>query len=220
MLILLIFSPVSSAQTCIKAIDSDSVFQKRKKRFINNKYLQNISSFDELIPTCIDKNDSSSYNYQYETYYIKEDLNKVWNTYKSLSLPESYCGQIVSFGFLYSKPQKKLIYLDSKSFKGMKEGQVFFINLSLLGGFKRLIVAYEVTKIDDLNNTIQFCYINNGVSEGTQRIILSATKEGYTKIQHNTVYKSQSAVRDKYIYPRFHKKIVKELHKNLIISLK
>ena len=102
----------------------------------------------------------------------------------------------------------------------MGEGQVFFINLDLLGGLKKLVVAYEVTKVDDDNKTIQFCYINNGVSEGTQRIILSKTEDGETKGHHNKIYRSQSKIRDKFLYPGFHKMIVKELHKNLMITLR
>ena len=218
-IILLIFNPLSSAQSCTDTIDTNHVFQKRKKKFIKNKYLLNINSFEELSPTCVDNNDTSSYCYQYETYYLKDDINKVWNSYKNISLPEIYSGHIVSFGFMYSKKKKKIFYIDSDSYEGMGEGQVFFINLDLLGGLKKLVVAYEVTKVDDDNKTIQFCYINNGISEGTQRIILSKTEDGLTKVQHNTIYRSQSKIRDKFLYPGFHKKIVKELHKNFRIAL-
>lgn len=220
LIILLIFCPVGSAQSCIKTIDRDHVFQKRKNKFIKNKYLMNVNSFDELNPTCVDNNDTSSYSYQYETYYLKEDINKVWKSYKNIALPEIYSGHIVSFGFMYSKKKREIFYIDSDSYDGMGEGQVFFINLDLIGGLKKLVVAYEVTKVDDENKTIQFCYINNGISEGSQRIILSKTEDGLTKVQHNTIYKSQSRIRDKFIYPRFHRKVVKELHKNLMITLR
>ena len=220
LVIIFIFSPLSFAQSCINTIDTDHVFQKRKKKFIKNKYLLNINSFDELNPTGIDDNDSLSYSYQYETYYLKEDINKVWKSYKNISLPEIYSGHIVSLGFMYSKKKKKIFYIDRNNYEGMREGQGFFINLDLLGGLKRLVVSYEITKVDDDSKTIQFCYINNGVSEGTQRIILSKTEDGHTKVQHNTIYRSQSKIRDKFLYPGFHKMIVKELHKNLMITLR
>jgi len=215
-----LFTFVSFSQNLTDSLDSQHIYQKGKKRFINNKYLKNIHSFDELNPTCVDESDSDSYNYQYETFYIKGNINKIWNSYKHLSLPDIYSGHIINFGFMYSKPQKRLFYIDSNNYDGMKEGQVFFINLDLLGGLKKLIVAYEVTNIDDQNKVIQFCYIKDGVSEGSQKIILSDAENGYTKVQHNTVYKSSSKLRDKYIYPPFHKRIVKEFHKNLMVSIK
>ncbi|MCF6185021.1 MAG: hypothetical protein L3J56_10465, partial [Bacteroidales bacterium] len=78
---------------------------------------------------------------------------------------------------------------------------------------------YEVTKIDDKKKMIQFCYINNGISQGSQRIFLYKTKEGFTKILHKTYYKSRSKLRDRRLYPIFHKRVVEELHHNLIKSL-
>lgn len=209
----------SFSQSCVESIDKDRIIQKRKKKFIKNKYLSGISSFEDLQPTCYNPKDSLSYNYQFHSYILKDNIDKVWRSYKTLGLSDTYAGHIVSFGFIYSKTKKQIIYIDSDNYKGMKEGQIFFINLDLLGGLKKLVVAYEVTKIDENNKTIQFCYINNGVSQGTQRIILSETENGFTRIQHNTIFKSDSKLRDKFLYRPFHKLIVKELHKNLEVSL-
>jgi len=215
------FSYDTFGQYLTDSIDIDHIYQNRKKKFVKkNKYLQDIRSFDELNPTCVNESDSAEYNYQSETFYIKGNVNNVWNAYKNLSLPEIYSGHIISFGFMYSKQQKKLVYIDSNNYSGMNEGQVFFINLDLLGGLKKLIVAYEVTNVDEQNKVIQFCYIKNGISEGSQKITLTKAENGITKVQHNTIYKSHSKLRDKYLYPGFHKKIVKEFHKNLIVSLK
>ena len=117
----MLFSIFSDAQMCVNIIDTDRVYQKRKKKFINNKYLEGINSFDELNPTCISSEDSLSYNYQYDSYVVEESINKVWQAYKTISLSDTYTGHIVSFGFLYSKNQKKLIYIDSDNYDGMNE---------------------------------------------------------------------------------------------------
>ena len=112
-----------------------------------------------------------------------------------------------------------MIYLKDEDYSGIQEGQILFIRLDLLMGLKKLVVAYEITKIDAKNKIIQFCYMSNGISEGSQQIILSETDAGYTKITHKTIFKSNSKFRDRRIYPSFHTRVISELHQNLLNSL-
>ena len=213
------FSTSVFSQSNIDSVDLDKVLQKRKKKFINNNYLKGILSFTDLFPKCYEEKDSSKYTVQNDIYFIEEDINTVWCQYKNISLEQSYGGQLVKFGFLYSKPKNKLVYLKDEEYSGLQEGQILFIRLDLLKGFKKLVVAYEVTKVDDENKIIQFCYMNKGISEGSQQIMLSETDTGNTKITHRTFFKSKSKFRDRRIYPGFHKRVVSELHQNLINSL-
>ncbi len=213
------FSKSVFSQSNIDSVDLDKVLQKRKKKFINNNYLKGIISFTDLFPKCYEEKDSSEYTVQNDIYFIEEEINTVWNQYKNISLEQSYGGQLVKFGFLYSKPKNKLVYLKDKEYSGLQEGQILFIRLDLLNGFKKLVVAYEVTKVDDENKIIQFCYMNKGISEGSQQIMLSESDTGNTKITHRTFFKSKSKFRDRRIYPGFHKRVVSELHQNLINSL-
>jgi len=213
------FSTSVFSQSNIDSVDLDKVLQKRKKKFINNNYLKGIISFTDLFPKCYEEKDSSEYTIQNDIYFIEEDINTVWSQYKNIDLEQSYGGQLVKFGFLYSKSKNKLVYLKDEEYSGLQEGQILFIRLDLLKGFKKLVVAYEVTKIDDENKIIQFCYMNKGVSEGSQQIMLSETDTGNTKITHRTFFKSKSKFRDRRIYPGFHTRVVSELHRNLINSL-
>lgn len=209
-----------SAQSNIDSINLDKIKQKRKKKFVKNKYLKNIISFNDLFPKCYNTKDSLKYTVQNDIYYVDKEINTVWNQYKSIDLKQSYGGSLVKFGFLYSKHDNKLIYMKDNEYPGLQEGQIIFIRLDLFRGIKKLVVAYEVTKVDDLNKVIQFCYINNGISEGSQKIMLSETEIGHTKITHRTFFKSDSKFRDRKIYPGFHSRVVSELHNNLIKSLK
>ncbi|MCF6367026.1 MAG: hypothetical protein L3J35_12595 [Bacteroidales bacterium] len=218
LLIFFLFSDnLSYSQSNIDSVDLTKVLQKRKKKFIKNKYLKNIVSFNELFPKCYNEKDSSKYTIQNDIYFIDENINTVWDQYKNISLKESYSGHLVKFGFLYSKPENKLIYVNDE-YSGLKEGQIIFIRLDLLKGIKKLVVAYEVANVDDENKIIQFCYMNNGVSEGSQKIMLSEAENGQTKITHRTFFKSDSKFRDKRIYPGFHRRVVSELHHNLMNS--
>jgi hypothetical protein len=208
------------SQTLISQINLQKIPPKVKKKFVHSRYIQNIETLNELYPSCYNTDDSSLYRFQKETFIIKEDINKVWKTYKTLNINDTYSGHIVDFGFIYSKNEQSIIYLDDTKYEGMKEGQVIFISLSLLGGVKKLIVAYEVINIDEENKSIKFCYINNGISTGSQEIRLYKSDNGFTRVTHNTLFKSNSKLRDITVYPFFHKKIVKELHSNLIHSIK
>jgi hypothetical protein len=207
------------AQSPVNQMNLKNVPRKIKKEILHSKYLENIHTFNDLHTSCFNPNDSGNYKFQTDSFFIKEDINTVWKQYKSLNINDSYSGHIVDFGFIYSKKEQSVIYFGDKNYKGMKVGQVIFISLNILGGLKKLMVAYEVTDIDEKNKSIRFCYITNGISTGSQEIILSKTDFGYTKIIHNTAYKSDSKLRDAMIYPFFHKMIVKELHSNLIHSL-
>lgn len=205
-------------QNTVNCINPQKIHQRHKYKFIHNKYLDKLSSLDSLQPECYQKNISETYHFQEDSFIVKENINTVWQKYKSISLKDAYSGSLVNLGFVYSKNKKKVYYVND-DYGGIHEGQIYFIRLNLLGGLKRIIVAYEVTKIDNKNKMIQFCYINNGISEGSQRIYLYKTKDGFTKIEHKTFYKSKSKIRDRWLYPEFHKKIVSELHHNLIKSL-
>ena len=217
-LFLFIFSFYASSQNAVDCINPHKIHQKHKNNFIHNKYLDNLSSLDSLQPECYQINESETYRTQDDSFIVEENINTVWQKYKTISLKDAYCGELVSLGFVYSKNKKKIYYLND-DYEGIHEGQIYFIRLNLLGGFKRIIVAYEVTKIDEKKKMMQFCYINNGVSEGSQRIYLYKTKEGFTKVEHKTFYKSHSKLRDQWLYPKFHKKIVSELHHNLMKAL-
>ncbi len=217
-LFLLPFSFVILAQCSVESINPKKIPLRHKYKFIHNKYLENITNLDDLYPDCYSKTDSDLYYSQEDSFIVKENINTVWNKYKTISLKDTYSGNLVNLGFVYSKNKHKIYYVND-DYEGICEGQVYFIRLNLLGGLKKLIVAYEVTKVDDEKKMIQFCYINKGISEGSQRVFLYKTKNGYTKIEHKTFYKSNSKLRDKRIYPIFHRKIVNELHNNLIVSL-
>jgi hypothetical protein len=89
------------------------------------------------------------------------------------------------------------------------------VNLRLLRGIKNLGVAFEVTRLDPVSRTICFCYLKDGVSQGSQEIKFTELPNGDTCISHLTHYRSHSAFRDRELYPIFHAKFVGEFHENV-----
>jgi hypothetical protein len=132
-----------------------------------------------------------------------------------MSPRNAWTGQLVKFGFLFSRPKNKFIYAENAN-EPIRVGNIIYVNLSLLKGLKNMGVAFEITRLDEPSKTICFCYLRDGVSQGSQEISFSEMSNGDTMISHVTHYKSRSAFRDRELYPIFHAKFVGEFHQNVL----
>jgi hypothetical protein len=210
----MVVSSLLYAQLPIATINLNRIHQKKVRELVQNQYQSGIVNFTDLKPTCYIVQDSLDYSIQKSSNVIREVIQKVWSRLKSLKPKDEYSGKMVSFGFLYSKRLNQVFYSDDE-FKDIEEGEIYFLNLKLLGGIKNIGVALEVTKVDEANKTIQFCYLNNGMTEGSQIVKLVGTSDGNTIISQETRYKNKSKFREKNLYPIFHQKAVNELHDNI-----
>ena len=61
--------------------------------------------------------------------------------------------------------------------------------------------------------------MQGGKSQGKQTIFFFPTKNGFTEIIHQTAFKSDSFIRDRYLYPYFHRIAINEFHRNMKKSL-
>lgn len=205
---------VCYAQLPISSVDFKRIPQKKVRNLVKLQHEKGIKCFSDLHPSCYSEQDSVRYSFQRSTHTIKEKIHKVWNKLKCLRPKDEYNSKMLSFGFLYSNRLNKIFY-SNDDFKGIEEGSIIFLNLKLLGGVKNLGVALEVTKVDSVNKIIQLCYLDNGMSEGTQEVKLIEDKEGNTEISQETRYRNHSKFREKRLYPIFHQKAVNELHDNI-----
>ena len=193
--------PVSEvkSQIATNAIDFAKVSQAKLRKMMQSLYLKGIKTFCELNPSCYLEADSSDYSVHRSSNLIKEDINEVWKNIKTINPKEIYTGRMLSFGFIYSKKEDKIVYCTDE-FNGIEVGQIIFINLRMAGGLKNLGVGLELTNIDEENKTIRYCYLQSGISHGTQEICLEKTEDGYTRITQTTHYKSKSKLLAKYNY--------------------
>jgi len=141
----------------------------------------------------------------------------VWDNLIHQSPSDEFDGRIVTFGLLYSKKSHNLLYNNEPN-SGIEEGQVLFFNLRMLRGIKNLAVALEVTKMDNDNKTVEYCYVDHGDTRGTQRFSLRPTPEGFTEIIQVTRYRCKSKLRDRRLYSFFHERIVMELFNSIKIK--
>jgi len=214
-LLLSAFSVFGFSQSRLDDIDLLKVPQKKIRHFIKNQENHNIHKFRDVKATYYAGQDTTQYQRVEKKYFIKENISKVWNCYKTTSPSESWKGKMISFGLLFDKSKNKVMYA-SDSFAGVDTGQVIYVNLKIMRGLYNLAVAFEIKAIDDINKAIIFCYVEGGKTSGEQLLQFVDTKNGYTEIIHSTLFRSDSRFRDKHLYRKFHLKAIDEFHRNIL----
>lgn len=203
-----------NAQFLLKDVDFKTIHQKSIKRYIEDQERKNIVCFDELMASCNVEKDMSGFSKHVAIYTIPDTITKVWKAYKKANPYKTWRGRFISFGLMYSRDDDNVRYKNFK-FSGIKKGQIMYVNLRFFKGMYNLATAFEVVEVDDNKKIIQFSYIDGGKAKGVQTMKFESTPEGYTKITHFTEYKSDSHIRDKYIYGHFHKKCIDQYHDNV-----
>lgn len=192
----------------IDSVNFNRIQHKQVRRLIARQKYFGIKTFNDIIPVCYSLTDSTIYRTYQKTGLIKQDINIVWDNLIHQSPSDEFDGRIVTFGLLYSKKLNKFFY-KNESYEGIEEGQILFFNLHVLG-IKNLAVALEVTRMDQEQKEIEYCYVDHGSTRGTQKFILKPTSDGNTTITQITKYKCKSRLRNQKLYSFFHERIVKE----------
>jgi hypothetical protein len=105
-------------------------------------------------------------------------------------------------------------------YPGLETGQIFFIEMRVLCGLVKFPVCFMVTQIDESLHAITFSYVSSGSSKGAQTISLVGNGKGGTKIIHSSIHQTENILRDKTLYPIYHRKAIKEVHRNIKNILK
>ncbi len=211
----LLISATSVAQVPGDILDFNRIPQKAVRELVSRENVRTANDFQHIATACYRKEDSLNYLTDVKTYVVKAGIGNVWEKYTNISPRNAWTGQLVKFGFLFSRPKNKFIYAENAN-EPIRVGNIIYVNLSLLKGLKNMGVAFEITRLDEPSKTICFCYLRDGVSQGSQEISFSEMSNGDTMISHVTHYKSRSAFRDRELYPIFHAKFVGEFHQNVL----
>lgn len=203
------------AQSAGDVVDMKKIPQRAVRKLVTTEKVRTASDFQQIATSCYHEEDSLKYKENLKTYIVRAGIGRVWQNYVNITPPKAWNGRMVNFGFLFSKPENTFVYAGNAS-EPIRVGNVIYVNLKFLRGLKNLGVAFEITRLDEENKTICFCYLKDGVSTGSQEIRFTEMANGYTKISHLTHYRSRSEFRDRKLYPRFHEKFVGEFHENIL----
>lgn len=204
----------SFGQVRLNELDFDKIQQEKVKDYIIEQQEHNIFTLADIKPSLNSNSSISGYRTIENEYLIKEHFQKVWQLYTQTNPCKSWNGKKVSFGLLLSKKEKKIVYNGDKMSK-IDTGQVVYLNLRLLKGLKNMATAFEVINVDREHQIIEFSYLNGNLSEGKQTLTFYETPKGFTRIIHTSYFKSDSAVKNYFLYPYFHTRITNEFHKNM-----
>jgi len=202
------------AQTQLSAVDVSKIEQKSIRDFLKKQIEGGIIYFEDFQPSVNTQTDSASFDFNEHVFNIKQSRYEAWNAYLSAHPAKIWQGRIVSCGLIYS-PRKKQVIFPEDTYPGLEVGQIFFVEMRLIFRLAKFPVCFIVTGIDDRKQTISFSYVASGSSKGAQTIRLISNGKGETRIIHSSIHQTQNALRDKTLYPIYHRKAIGEVHRNI-----
>jgi len=201
-------------QMCLTDIELDKISQDKIQEYLESQREHGIIAFSDVKPSLKTNSDIKGYFVRENEYQIKKGFEEVWSHYLYTNPSKAWNGKKVSFGFLFSKKEDKIVYCN-ENIQRIDTGMVVYLNLRLMSGLKNLATAFEFITIDKENKIIEFSYLSGNVSEGKQRIQFRETRKGYTRILHTSFYRSNTVLRNYLLYPYFHTRTTNEFHRNL-----
>ncbi|MCX6302681.1 MAG: hypothetical protein NTW82_10905 [Bacteroidia bacterium] len=215
LLMILGFSSLPSVSQSHKTIDLEEIPQKKIRKYLVSRSFDQMNDFSSIHASWKKDIDASDYNVIEKTFYLKNKLSNVWDFYRHINPVKMCNGRSIQFGLLISKPTNSVIYTNNPYLPEIDTGQVYFLNIRLMKGLFNIPVAFEIINIDQKQQIVEFSYIDNNKSLGKQTIQFFDNGEGRTKIVHRSYFKSESSLRDNLLYPHFHKKFIKDFHRNI-----
>jgi len=195
-------------------IDFSRIHNKEVESFIHDNNLLQLSDFADLESYSRHNPEIQGFHHHSKTFTIQKPLNEVWDAYKNIHPKLAWNGKMLKFGLQYCRKKNEISYMDDE-YAGASAGQIVLICVKVLNGLAKVAVGHEITGVNEKEKTIETSYLLKGKSLGCQQIQLKQCPKGFTEIKHHTLYKSGNWFRDKFIYPFFHTKAIKEFHSNI-----
>jgi len=202
------------AQICLNDVELDKISQDKVQKFVERQQQHGIETFEEIKPSLQTNADLMGYYVRENVYQVKKGVDEVWSNYLHKSPNKSWNGRKVSFGFLFSKKEDRIVYCDENISK-IDTGMVVYLNLRLMSGLINIATAFEIITIDEENKIIEFSYLSGNISSGKQRIEFFETPKGNTEILHTSFYECNNFPKNHFFYPYFHTRATNEFHRNL-----
>lgn len=207
-----------SGQMFLADVEFDKVDYIQVKHYVQEQIKNNTEKFSDVQPSLQPTASTEGFRFHEREYLIKDSLLKVWGHYVHTNPSIAWNASRFSFAMLFSKSNNLLVY-PNDCIDGINQGQVIYLNLNVLK-IKKLATAFEITTIDEREKVIEFSYVEDNITHGKQQLSFNQTRKGFTKITHRTYFKSQSVLRDHFLYPYFHTRLTNTYHRNMKHLLK
>lgn len=205
-------SAMQSHHSELPFLDVSRIKPKKVKKFLRDNGLSGPDDFIDFHSVCFDPSNSSEYSYHTRTYTFNRNIDEMWEVYKTIHPNESN-GKMISFALGYCKNSKQVIYQEDH-YPGVEVGQVMILNLNIFN-LSSIVVAHEVKEVNEEAKCIRLSYMKQGKARGSQWFRLTRLSDTETEVKHETYYKSNSFIRDKFFYPLVHGMIISEFHHSI-----
>lgn len=206
---------VSGVSQIPESINMEEIPQRKVRKYIVSRNIDKMSDFSSIKASCKREGIDSDFHMHQKEFNLEYDLLNVWDGYSNIDPRDTWGNQSLQFGLMISKCTNTVVYVRNASHAAVDTGQVYFLNLKLLIGLFNIAVAFEVINVDQKLQVVEFSYIDNNKAKGKQIIEFYDNGNGSTRIVHRSYFKSESSFRDNLLYPLFHKKFIREFHKNM-----
>lgn len=203
----------SNGQANFNEINFNKIEQKKIREYIHLQEQKGYSLL-EIRPSLYKESTIDGFRTETREYFLKGNLQDVWKHYTCTNPGKLWNGKKVTFGMLFSKKEKRIVYKNDY-ISSLDTGQVVYLNLKFMSGLANLAIVFEFITVDNEKRIIEFSYIDGHITEGKQQLQFIETPRGYTQIIHTSFYKSKSILRDHFLYPYFHTRVTNEFHRNM-----
>nr|WP_319573399.1 hypothetical protein [uncultured Draconibacterium sp.] len=212
------FSGLCFGQMHLADIEFDKVGCEQVEHYVQDQIRNNTETFSDVKASLEPTASTNGFCFHEREYVIRDSLSKVWSFYVHTNPSVAWNASRFSFAMLFSKSDNQMIYPNGKV-DGIDPGQVIYLNLNVFK-IKKLATAFEITTVDDNRKVIEFSYVEDNITHGKQQLTFTKLRKGYTKIIHRTYFKSESNLRDHFLYPYFHTRLTNTYHRNMKHLLK
>jgi len=199
----------------MSTINLEKIPYRKVRKYIAEREIDQMNDFSLIHASCKKETIEPDFNVTQEVFYLKYDPTEVWNCYRNIDPLKTWNRKSIRFGLMISKLSNYVTYIDNTSAIRVDTGQVYFLNLRILIGLLNIPFAFEIINIDENRKVAEYSYIENNKARGKHVLEFLDNGNGATKIVHRSYFKSESSFRDKFLYPIFHKKFIKEFHRNM-----
>jgi hypothetical protein len=178
---------------------------------------ETLHHYKALRPSCDEESDLRKFSRCTKTYIIRKQPDSVMAAYLSVNPMISWHTRKSVPGLLYDR-NKDALYYPGQDAGAAEPGKVLFLNLKLLKGLYSMATAIEITDVGE--NVVEFGYPKSGRAEGKQELRFESTPRGNTRVVHTCWVYSGSKIRDKMLYPFFHKRLINSFHRKMERTIK
>lgn len=198
-----------------QTVNIELIKQRKLRKYISERKINYMNDFASIHPSWNENTDRSAFRVQERSFRLKDSIANVWDCYLKADPSKSWNGRFVRFGILISKITNSVVNFKTDTYPALDTGQVYFLDIKLLRGLFHVPMAFEIITVDKANRIVEFSYIDSNKELGKQTLEFIDTGKGETRIVHRSYFKSDSHIRDGLLYPYFHKKIIRDYHRNM-----